>query len=121
MSASGAGRIDPRALDGAVEWFLRLTSGTASAADHEAWQAWRRADPEHERAWLRTEALTRRFEALPKGVLPVLGQPRSAGGARSASWCCWPAPAAPAGWRTATIPGAAGRPNTAPPSARAAR
>ncbi|WP_049055480.1 FecR/PupR family sigma factor regulator, partial [Achromobacter xylosoxidans] len=75
MSASGAGRIDPRALDGAVEWFLRLTSGTASAADHEAWQAWRRADPEHERAWLRTEALTRRFEALPKGVLPVLGQP----------------------------------------------
>lgn len=50
MSAGGAGGIDPRALDGAVEWFLRLTSGTASAADHEAWQAWRRADPEHERA-----------------------------------------------------------------------
>lgn len=77
MSAGEAGRIDPRALDGAVDWFLRLTSGSASQMDREAWQAWREADPEHERAWQRTEALTRRFEALPKGVLPVLGQPRS--------------------------------------------
>ncbi len=77
MSAGEAGRIDPRALDGAVDWFLRLTSGSASQADREAWQAWRQADPEHERAWRRTEALTRRFEALPKGMLPVLGRPRS--------------------------------------------
>ena len=72
MPGTGAvsgGGIDPRALDGAVEWFLRLTSGTASDADHAAWQAWRRADPEHERAWQRTEALTRRFEVLPKGCL----------------------------------------------------
>ncbi|CAB3623935.1 MAG: FecR domain-containing protein [Achromobacter sp.] len=98
MSASGAGRIDPRALDGAVEWFLRLTSGTASQADHEAWQAWRRADPEHERAWLRTEALTRRFEALPKGVLPVLGQPRSAGRRRALGKLVLLASAGGAGW-----------------------
>ena len=77
MSASEAGRIDPSALDGAVEWFLRLTSGAVSQADREAWQAWRQADPEHERAWQRTEALTRRFEAVPKGMLPVLGRPRS--------------------------------------------
>ncbi|HEY9274300.1 FecR/PupR family sigma factor regulator, partial [Achromobacter sp.] len=77
MSAGEAGRIDPQALDGAVEWFLRLTSGAVSQADREAWQAWRQADPEHERAWQRTEALTRRFEALPKGMLPVLGRPRS--------------------------------------------
>lgn len=83
MSAGEAGRIDPRALDGAVDWFLRLTSGSASAADHAAWQAWRAADPEHERAWQRTESLTRRFDALPKGVLPVLGNPRSPARRRS--------------------------------------
>lgn len=77
MSTGEAGRIDPRALDGAVEWFLRLTSGTATQTDHLEWQAWRQADPEHERAWQRTEALTRRFDSLPKGVLPVLGQPGS--------------------------------------------
>lgn len=98
MSAGETGRIDPQALDGAVDWFLRLTSGTASVADHAAWQAWRQADPEHERAWQRTESLTRRFDALPKGVLPVLDTPRSAarrraliklvvlGGAGSAAW-----------------------------------
>ncbi|CAB3679010.1 FecR domain-containing protein [Achromobacter pestifer] len=77
MNAGGAGRIDPRALDGAVDWFLRLTSGTATETDRLEWQAWRQADPEHERAWQRTEALTRRFDTLPKGVLPVLGQPWS--------------------------------------------
>ncbi len=98
MSAGGAGGIDPRALDGAVEWFLRLTSGTASAADHEAWQAWRRADPEHERAWLRTEALTRRFEALPKGVLPVLERPRSASRRRALGKLALLASAGGAGW-----------------------
>ncbi|MDF8362903.1 FecR domain-containing protein [Achromobacter anxifer] len=77
MSADESRSIDPRALDGAVDWFLRLTSGAVSDAERAAWQAWRQADPEHERAWQRTEVLTRRFEALPKGMLPVLGQPRS--------------------------------------------
>ena len=77
MSTDEAGRIDPRALDGAVDWFLRLTSGATTEADRVQWQAWRQANPEHERAWQRTEALTRRFDALPKGVLPGVGQPRS--------------------------------------------
>ncbi|MBN9475952.1 MAG: iron dicitrate transport regulator FecR [Bordetella sp. SCN 67-23] len=77
MSAGGEESLDPRALDGSVEWFLRLTSGAASKADHEAWQRWRHADPEHERAWQRIEALTRRFEALPEGMLPMLSRPRS--------------------------------------------
>lgn len=77
MSAGEAGRIAPRVLDDAVEWFLRLSSGVASEADRQAWQAWRQADPEHERAWQRTESVTRRFDALPKSMLPVLGQPRS--------------------------------------------
>lgn len=99
MSASGAERIDPRALDGAVQWFLRLTSGAASDADRQAWQAWRRADPEHERAWQRTEALTRRFEALPKGVLPTLGQPRSAGRRRALGKLVLLASVGGVGWR----------------------
>lgn len=94
---SGGG-IDPRALDGAVEWFLRLTSGTASDADHAAWQAWRRADPEHERAWQRTEALTRRFEGLPKGLLPVLGRPRSVGRRRALGKLALLASAGGAAW-----------------------
>ena len=32
MSTDEAGRIDPRALDGAVDWFLRLTSGATTDA-----------------------------------------------------------------------------------------
>ena len=53
MSAGKAAGIDPRALDGAIEWFLVLTSGTVTDADQAAWLAWRQADPEHERAWRR--------------------------------------------------------------------
>ncbi|ASC65316.1 iron dicitrate transport regulator FecR [Achromobacter denitrificans] len=101
MSAGKAAGIDPRALDGAIEWFLVLTSGTVTDADQAAWLAWRQADPEHERAWRRTEALTRRFEALPEGALPVLARPRSPGrrralvklavlaGAGAAGWSAW--------------------------------
>lgn len=71
-----APRIDPRALDGAVDWYVRLSSGVASEADRAAWHAWRASDPEHERAWLRTEAVTQRFDGLPAGALPVLGRAR---------------------------------------------
>jgi transmembrane sensor len=115
VSAGDAARIDPRALDGAVEWFLRLTSGNTTDADRAAWQAWREADPEHERAWQRTETLTRRFEALPGGALPVLARPRSPSrrralaklalfaGAGAVGWSAWreaPWPAWTAQYRT---------------------
>ncbi|MCY1196744.1 Protein FecR [compost metagenome] len=98
MSAREAARIDPRALDGAVEWFLRLTSGAMTDADQAAWLAWRKADPEHERAWQRTEALTRRFEALPEGALPVLARPRSPARRRALAKLAVLAGAGAVGW-----------------------
>jgi len=54
-----AGRIAarPPALDAASEaavgWLVELRSGQASAATHQAFQAWLAADPCHEAAWLR--------------------------------------------------------------------
>lgn len=98
MSAGEEKGIDPRALDGSVEWFLRLTSGAAGKADREAWRNWRHADPEHERAWQRIEALTRRFEALPDGMLPVLSRPRSPARRRALGKLVLLAGAGGAGW-----------------------
>lgn len=42
-------------LDQAVAWVVRLSSGTASAADRAECEAWRAAHPMHEQAWRELE------------------------------------------------------------------
>ncbi len=45
----------------AAEWLTLLMSGEMDAAAQAAWQRWRGADPEHERAWRHIEAVSQRF------------------------------------------------------------
>ena len=52
----------------AAEWLTVLMSGEASEAEHAAWQRWRGADPEHERAWQHIDAVSRRFNGLHRGA-----------------------------------------------------
>lgn len=52
----------------AAEWLTLLMSGEASEAEHAAWQRWRGADPEHERAWQHIDAVSRRFNGLHRGA-----------------------------------------------------
>jgi len=49
--------VSAATIDAAVAWYVRLASGQASAADHEAAQRWRRASVEHERAWQRLQGV----------------------------------------------------------------
>jgi transmembrane sensor len=60
--------------DEAIEWLVRLGSGRSTAADAQAFVAWRRQDPEHEVAAREAEAL-----------LQALGDTRSAAAFRRAS------------------------------------
>ncbi len=46
----------PEVLDQAIAWVVRLSSGTASAGDRAACDAWRAAHPLHERAWRELQA-----------------------------------------------------------------
>lgn len=71
--------LHPDVAHAAAYWYVQLGSGTASDADYQAWRAWRSADPEHERAWLRTEALSRQFDGIaPHAGLAALDRaPRS--------------------------------------------
>ncbi|MCX7295099.1 FecR domain-containing protein [Janthinobacterium sp.] len=48
----------------AAEWLTILMSGEASEAEYAAWQRWRGADPEHERAWQHIEAVTQRYKGV---------------------------------------------------------
>ncbi|WP_426053576.1 FecR domain-containing protein [Janthinobacterium sp. PSPC2-1] len=52
----------------AAEWLTVLMSDEASEAEHAAWQRWRGADPEHERAWQHIDAVSRRFNGLHRGA-----------------------------------------------------
>lgn len=58
-----------RALHEAAAWHVRLRD-TAAAADaptdiHQAWQSWHAADPAHQRAWQRVQAVSAQFACLP--------------------------------------------------------
>jgi len=52
----------------AAEWLTVLMSGEASEAEHAAWQRWRGADPEHERAWQHIDAVSQRFNGLHRSA-----------------------------------------------------
>lgn len=57
--------INAAVADQAVEWLTLLMSGATSAQEQLAWQAWRAASPEHERAWRHIETMTGQLKALP--------------------------------------------------------
>lgn len=66
-----------RALDEAAHWVVRLTSGVATDVDRAAFERWRQAHPEHQLAWEKAEALTRKFQLLAPVGPAVLDQPAS--------------------------------------------
>lgn len=64
--------------EAAAEWFVQLSAENATTAQLEAWLQWREADPEHERAWQRTQALMQKFGGLEAdSSMAVLDRPRS--------------------------------------------
>ena len=52
----------------AAEWLTLLMSGEMDAAQQAAWQHWRGANPEHERAWQHIEAVAQRFNGLHRAA-----------------------------------------------------
>ncbi|WP_244322554.1 DUF4880 domain-containing protein [Pseudomonas luteola] len=56
--------ISPQIAEQAVQWLVELQAG-AGEEQHRAWQQWRAADPEHERAWQRIEIINQRLQGLP--------------------------------------------------------
>lgn len=61
----------------AIAWAVQLRSGEASAADHAAFDNWRRADPRHEAAAARMERALGRLNELPQGLAPRHAMRRS--------------------------------------------
>ncbi|MGQ7817487.1 FecR domain-containing protein [Metapseudomonas furukawaii] len=57
-------RIAADVAERAVEWLVELQSGEVSEQRQRAWQDWRAADPEHERAWQRIETVNQGLRGL---------------------------------------------------------
>jgi transmembrane sensor len=56
------------AMHAATQWYVQLTSGEATDTDYQAWQAWKSAKPEHERAWQSVEAVTQPFTTIDRSL-----------------------------------------------------
>jgi transmembrane sensor len=68
--------LEPRVLDEAADWLMRLHDRAATDADRRACERWRLADPEHARAWSRAELLLHKLGELPAALaMPALGRP----------------------------------------------
>ncbi|MCA1326156.1 FecR domain-containing protein [Herbaspirillum sp. alder98] len=63
-----AAKPGPGIVAAAIEWMVRLQSGSATAADHEACRCWRAEDPTHELAWSRLEVLRDGVATLPPAL-----------------------------------------------------
>lgn len=60
--------LEPRVLDEAAGWAVRIYSGEASAEDRQALDAWCMAHPAHALAWQRAQKLFESLHALPAGL-----------------------------------------------------
>ncbi len=77
-------QVAPAIARRAVEWLVELQAGQPSAELREAWQRWRAAHPDHERAWRHVESTHAHWRGLGSPVAAaaaqaVLSRPGSAG------------------------------------------
>lgn len=61
--------IDPRIVREAIEWMVKLQSGTARSHDLEGCELWRMQDPMHDRAMQQLEGLSGNVKSLPKTLV----------------------------------------------------
>ncbi len=71
-------------VDAAVAWLTHLWSGEATEASRAQWQRWRAADPLHEQAWRRVEAMDARWRTQAPGLAAALVGTAPAAGRRRA-------------------------------------
>lgn len=70
--------FSPAVANAASEWLTLLLSGDVTDEQRSLWQAWRRADVEHERAWQHVEAMTGQLRTLhPAAAYLSLTQSRT--------------------------------------------
>ncbi len=73
-AATGATAVPPDVARRAVEWLVALQAGPPSEPLRHAWACWRAADPLHEYAWQRIEAMNGRMGQLAAPATSAIAQ-----------------------------------------------
>lgn len=91
--------IDPRILEEAADWLVRLNDDGAGSNDRIACERWRQRSPEHARAWARAELLMNKFGSLPSALaMPTLNRLPQTGRRAAVIKLAVLLAAVPAGW-----------------------
>lgn len=91
--------IDPGVLDEAAAWLMQLHASTATVADREAWERWRRRSPQHALACELAERLVNKLGALPPAIaMPILARPTAVGRRAALKKLALLLAAVPGGW-----------------------
>lgn len=79
-AAAELSEAEREAIRAAAQWYARLASGAPSDATQQAWQRWHAADPLHQSAWRRIEAVREQVGQVPgrlaSSSLQAAGQSR---------------------------------------------
>ncbi|AXA77927.1 iron dicitrate transport regulator FecR [Achromobacter xylosoxidans] len=68
VAYAGGLPLPPHVAEQASRWYVLLMSGADTVQDRLAWERWRQADPDHERAWvhlMRADGRIRELEGSP--------------------------------------------------------
>ncbi|WP_432240365.1 FecR domain-containing protein [Herbaspirillum robiniae] len=69
-----AAAVTPQVAERALEWLVELQSQPVAPETLAAWQRWRTAHPDHERAWQRIESVRGRLQPLASPVSAAIAQ-----------------------------------------------
>ncbi len=77
QSPSNSAGLDPRLIDEAADWLVRLGEADATEADRRACAQWSQRSAEHARAWQRAQRLLHKLGAVPAALaVPALDRPQ---------------------------------------------
>ncbi|MFJ2709428.1 FecR domain-containing protein [Pseudomonas sp. NPDC087346] len=60
--------LDPKVLEEAAEWLMRLSENDLSETEHAEWECWKVSSPERNRAWSRAQLLQSKLGGLPPSL-----------------------------------------------------
>ncbi|WP_411384944.1 FecR domain-containing protein [Pseudomonas sp. MPB03] len=60
--------LDPKVLEEAAEWLMRLSERDLSDSERAEWECWRASSPERGRAWSRAQVLQGKLGGLPRSL-----------------------------------------------------
>ncbi|WP_448632462.1 MULTISPECIES: FecR domain-containing protein [Pseudomonas fluorescens group] len=93
--------LDPKVLEEAAEWLMRLSESELSDTERAEWECWKVSSPERDRAWNRAQLLQSKLGGLPATLaMSTLDRPSHPDRRRALGKLALLLAAVPTGWGT---------------------